>query len=102
MSTASSARTTAVAAAALALWATACSRASGHDPAKEGFGSLAVGQVEQLILAKQASIFDNNSAERFRESHLPTARWLKFNDVKAADLPPDMERTLVFYCANTH
>ena len=76
--------------------------ARAHDSAKEGFGELTVAQVEQLIEKKQASIFDNNSDTRFAKSHLPTAKWLKFNEVKEGDLPADKERTLVFYCANTH
>ena len=33
---------------------------------------------------------------------MPGAKWVKFNEVKASDLPADKASTLVFYCANEH
>ena len=42
----------------------------------------------------------NNSKDRWAQSHVPTATWLDFKDVKASDLPQDKDRVLVFYCAN--
>jgi hypothetical protein len=80
----------------------ACAEPQAAAPEREGFGELSADQVEQLIKKKEAQVFDNNSEERYQRSHLPGATWLKFNEVKASDLPKDLERTLVFYCANTH
>ena len=74
----------------------------GREQKKEGFGELSVDAVEKLIAAKDASVFDNNDEERFAKGHLPGAKWVKFNEVQAADLPKDLERKLVFYCANSH
>jgi hypothetical protein len=47
-------------------------------------------------------IFDNNEKDRFVKGHIPGAKWVKFDEVEAKDLPPDKEATLVFYCANEH
>jgi len=67
---------------------------------KEGFGSLTVDEVADHLAKKDASVFDNNSKDRWAQSHVPTATWLDFKDVKASDLPQDKDRVLVFYCAN--
>ena len=88
----------AVAALALSLGALACHKEQQPD----AFGQLSVDEVQKLVDAKQASVFDNNSKDRFDKSHVPTATWLKFDEVKASDLPADKDRTLVFYCANEH
>ncbi|HXN55052.1 MAG TPA: rhodanese-like domain-containing protein [Myxococcales bacterium] len=72
------------------------------DKAKDGFSELTVDQVQALLDKKDASVFDNNSKERWQESHLPGAKWVAFNGVKAQDLPQDKDRKLVFYCANEH
>jgi hypothetical protein len=45
-------------------------------------------------------IYDNNPLERFQKSHIPGAKWVKYDEIKASDLPPDKEAMLVFYCAN--
>jgi rhodanese-related sulfurtransferase len=66
----------------------------------EGFGELTVDQVQQLIASKGADVFDNNSQDEWKAGHLPTAKWVRFNGVKASDLPTDHARTLVFYCHN--
>jgi hypothetical protein len=72
------------------------------DSKKEGFGELTVDQVADLIARKEADIFDNNGQDTWKEGHLPTAKWVAFNKVKASDLPKDRLRKLVFYCANEH
>ena len=93
----------AAAAVSLGLLASAaCADGAAHEQKKEGFGELSVDAVEKLIAAKDVSVFDNNGEERFAKSHLPGAKWVKFNEVQAADLPKDLERKLVFYCANSH
>jgi len=68
----------------------------------EGFGTLTVDQVEGLIAAKGADIYDNNDQSEWKAGHVPTAKWVKFNDVKESDLPADHARKLVFYCHNEH
>ncbi len=45
-------------------------------------------------------LIDNNDHERWAKGHVPGATWVKFNDVKASDLPSDKGAALVFYCAN--
>ena len=45
-------------------------------------------------------LFDNNTKDRWEKGHVPTAKWVAFNDVKASDLPAEKDATLVFYCAN--
>ncbi len=78
-----------------------------HGEAKEAFGSLTIEQVEAKIAEAKAgkltlALVDNNSKERFEKSHLPGARWVKFTEVAASDLPADKDATLVFYCSNDH
>ncbi len=85
-------------AALILLGASAPARAASAD----GFGELTLDQVDKLVAAKSADIFDNNSEERFAKSHVPGARWVAFNKVTSSDLPKDKERALVFYCENTH
>lgn len=89
--------------------ATGCTKASDPPPAASApaeepdrFGELTVDQVQKLVESKQAAIFDNNSEERWKQSHVPTAKWLAFNEVKASVLPADKATTLVFYCASPH
>jgi rhodanese-related sulfurtransferase len=92
---------TGVAVAALGL-ALIAGRASAGEAKEKGYGSLTVGEVAALIAAKDADVFDNNSQDRWQKSHVPGAKWVAFNAVKATDLPQDKTRKLVFYCANTH
>ncbi len=103
---------------ALTLGAISCSKgeaadtsAKGNtetDEAKaEGFGRLTVEDLDAKIAASKEGklalyIFDNNGKERFEKGHIPGAKWVKFDAVKAADLPADKSATLVFYCANEH
>ena len=68
----------------------------------EGYGDLSVDQVADLIAKKDVDVFDNNPKDMFEKGHVPTAKWVAFNDVKQSDLPKDKLRKLVFYCANTH
>jgi len=73
------------------------------DEAKhDGFGELTVDQVSDLIGKRDIEVFDNNGHDRYVKSHVPTAKWVAFKDVKESDLPQDHSRRLVFYCANTH
>jgi rhodanese-related sulfurtransferase len=78
------------------------SSARASSANEEGFSDLTIDQVSDLIAKKEADIFDNNSKDVYVKSHLPTAKWVAFKDVKESDLPKDKSRKLVFYCANTH
>ena len=73
-------------------------RAAENDELK----SLTVDQVSALIAKHDVAVFDNNTMDRYKESHLPGAKWVSFKDVKESDLPKDHARKLVFYCANPH
>jgi hypothetical protein len=70
------------------------------EAAEHAYGSLTVDQVAKLVESGTASIFDNNPQDRFKQSHVPGAKWVAFNKVKASDLPADKSRQLVFYCAS--
>lgn len=74
---------------------------------KESFGRLSVEEVESRMKEAAAGklklfIYDNNGYERYQQSHLPGARWVQYDEIKATDLPADKQATLVFYCANEH
>ena len=69
---------------------------------KEDFGKLTVDEVQKKLGEKSFYVFDNNPLDDFKEGHVPGAKWVKYNAVKAEDLPKDKEATLVFYCANEH
>lgn len=82
------------------------SAASASEPA-EAFGELTVDQVAQKMDEAKAGkaalyVYDNNDKDVFTKGHLPGAKWVKFNDVQASDLPADKDATLVFYCHNEH
>jgi hypothetical protein len=85
-----------------------CSRSSGpSNPAPQHSSAdlrkLTVNQVEERIHATEGIkpvIYDCNSKEQFAGAHLPGARWVVFNGVTAADLPPDKATPLIFYCRN--
>jgi hypothetical protein len=76
--------------------------ARAGDAKDEGFGSLTVDQVSDLLAKGEVTVFDNNGKDRWQKSHVPTAKWVDFKDVKKSDLPQDHSRKLVFYCANEH
>lgn len=93
----------------------ACSKAK-NEPArpaaeeedeKELFARMTVEELDAKLASARAgqgkvAVFDNNDRARFDKGHIPGARWVKFDAVKASDLPADKETTLVFYCANEY
>ena len=106
---------TALLALPLALSAAGCkhgSDASEHgtpagETETEPFGRLTVEALDAKMADARAgklalAIFDTNQHERYAQSHIATAKWVKSNAVSAADLPADKDTTLVFYCANDH
>jgi hypothetical protein len=89
-----------------------CKKTSGegsgeHAGQAEGFGQLTVDELEaKMKEAKDGKgalfIFDNNAKAVYDKGHIPGAKWVDHENVKASDLPTDKEATLVFYCANEH
>ena len=106
----------------LALAAAACERGAEKDKApaateasaggeaktdegakpKEGFGRLSIDEVAARIGKKGVYLIDNNPRHVWEKGHLPTATWVDYNSMTAADLPADKSATLIFYCANEH
>jgi 3-mercaptopyruvate sulfurtransferase SseA len=78
-----------------------CSRSSSAGPAVE-LKELTVDEVSTRIAAHDGKtfVYDNNPKDRYAQGHLPGAKWVAFDNVTAADLPPDKSASLVFYCAN--
>ena len=76
--------------------------AHASEAKDEGFGSLTIAQVSDLVARKSASIYDNNGKDRWQKGHVPGAKWVAPDAVTASDLPADKASKLVFYCASTH
>ncbi len=75
--------------------------------AKEAFGRLTVPELEAKIAAAQSgklklAVFDNNGRDTYDQGHLPGAKWVLYDEIKASDLPTDKDTELVFYCYNEH
>jgi len=70
--------------------------------AEEPFGRLGVGEVAAKLGQPGVFVYDNNSKEKYASGHVPTAKWVAFDEVQAKDLPVDKAATLIFYCANEH
>ncbi len=81
-----------------AVLAAGCSKTTSDAAPKE----LTVDEVAARIAAHDGKtfIYDNNDKDRWTKSHVPGAKWVAFDKVTAADLPPNKEATLVFYCAH--
>jgi ABC-type enterochelin transport system substrate-binding protein len=79
------------------------SSAASHG-AEEKLSELTPEEVDARIAKNDGSFFvyDNNGKDVFDKEHLPTAKWVAFDKVTAADLPANKDATLVFYCMNTH
>jgi phosphoribulokinase len=97
-------KTTAPTAAAAA---PAGSTAAATTETKEAFGRLTVAELEAKIAAAKSgqlklAVFDNNGRDTYDEGHVPTARWVQYDEIKATDLPADKDTQLVFYCYNEH
>jgi hypothetical protein len=81
---------------------------AAEQPAQtEPFGRFSIPELEAKMQAAKAGklalfIYDNNSIERYKKGHVPGARWIDYEKIRAADLPQDKNATLVFYCANEH
>ena len=74
--------------------------AHAFEKEDEGFKRLTVDEVEAMVKAKSATIYDNNGHERYEKGHVPTAKWLAVTDLQPKYLPADKERPVVFYCGS--
>lgn len=70
--------------------------------ANEGFGEMTPQEVMAALKQKDVYIYDNNDLERWKQSHVPGAKWLHPMDYQAKDLPANKNAILIFYCANPH
>jgi len=64
--------------------------------------TLTVDEVASKLKDPNTFVFDNNSADRYKQGHVPGAKWVRPDEITAASLPADKTATLVFYCANEH
>ncbi len=76
-----------------------------HGAEAESFGRLTIDEVEaKLKEAKEGKLaflaVDNNAKSVYAKGHLPGAKWVDHENVRAEDLPADKDTSLVFYCAN--
>ena len=69
-------------------------------PESEPFGRFTVEQVERRLGRPGVLVVDGNSDETYHEAHIPGAVRLRSKTMTAADLPPDKDTTLIFYCHN--
>ena len=60
---------------------------------------LTLDQVAARLGEPGFFVFDNNSAARWKRSHVKGAVNLDPYDFPAEALPPDKQATLVFYCS---
>jgi len=62
---------------------------------------LSLNDVRALMDRKEAVyIYDANDRESYLNGHIPGARWVQYNAVTAAQLPPTTDAKLIFYCYN--
>jgi rhodanese-related sulfurtransferase len=64
---------------------------------------LSLSEVRALIDRKEpvpVYIYDANDRESYLKGHIPGARWVHYNAVTAAELPPAKDAKLIFYCYN--
>src|SRR5690348_15950873 len=84
----------------------ATSATSSADAAHDAkLPALTVDEVDARLAKNDGTffVFDANKKDLHDGTgHLPGAKWVAFDDVKAADLPPSKDATLVFYCMNDH
>jgi rhodanese-related sulfurtransferase len=63
---------------------------------------LSLSEVRTLLDGRDAVyIYDANDRESYLAGHIPGARWVQYNAVTAAELPPAKGAKLIFYCYNS-
>jgi hypothetical protein len=85
----------------------ACSRGDRADDSDlaASLKKVSVEELEQMLASAkddrlELHVFDANERAVWASGHVPSARWIAFNEVRAEDLPPNKDAALVFYCAN--
>lgn len=67
-----------------------------------GLPTIDPATLRRRMEAEPIAIFDVNAPASFREARIPGARPLDPDGYSAAQLPSDLARGLVFYCANPY
>ena len=65
-----------------------------------GLKTVAPAELLRQVQAKLVTVIDVNSAQRWQAGHVPGSRNLDPHTYASADLPPDQDSSLVFYCSN--
>lgn len=65
-----------------------------------GLKAIAPAELLRLVQARQVTVIDVNSPQRWQAGHVPGARNLDPHTYASGDLPPDQDEQLVFYCSN--
>jgi rhodanese-related sulfurtransferase len=65
-----------------------------------GLETISPEEVLRLIQAKQVSVFDVNSRESWRRTHVPGALNIDPLECENFNLPADKNSPLLFYCSN--
>ncbi|HTA64042.1 MAG TPA: rhodanese-like domain-containing protein [Xanthomonadaceae bacterium] len=65
-----------------------------------GLKSVSPAELQRLLQDRHVTVIDVNSRQSWEKAHIPGA--LHFDPVawSEADLPPDKQSSLVFYCSN--
>jgi rhodanese-related sulfurtransferase len=74
-------------------------RAVGTVGTMDDIPALTVDEVAARLGQPDFFVFDNNGQGRWKRSHVPGAKNLNAHSYDAAELPPDKNAALVFYCA---
>jgi rhodanese-related sulfurtransferase len=63
---------------------------------------LSLSEVRAFMDGKESVyIYDANDRESYLKGHIPGAKWVQYNAVTAAELPPAKDARLIFYCYNS-
>jgi len=65
-----------------------------------GLKTISPRELAALVSQRQVTVIDVNSSQSWQKAHVPGALNLDSANYSDADLPPDRERGLVFYCSN--
>lgn len=65
-----------------------------------GLKSIAPAELLRLVHAREVTVVDVNSPQRWQAGHVPGALNLDPHTYASGDLPPEQGAGLVFYCSN--
>lgn len=85
-------------AAAMTLLLAGPARAAEAEP----FSMMTPAELSAALGAKDAKVFDANSASVFGKGHVPGAVLVDYDGYPASVLPADKATRVIFYCKNTH